>query len=148
MNENDLKHLMERVATHVSGHPCKVRLQHPIVASAQGQTSKSFDGTAIMDIDPNLKLDVLFDVFTHELAHLCLDYEEMQASDYHRKEEGSEWRSQAQRGKNRLLPRELRADAKAAHISAYGRKHAPDFVNWGDPSPIIPQLRALLEYPT
>jgi hypothetical protein len=148
MDEHDLEKLMCRVAYHLCGHPCNVRLREPVADGAGGQVYRTKDGfKAMMHIHPALKFDKMLYTFCHEAAHLLLDWSKIPAGFDHVKAEGSVTRTPEQRAAWKADPMETRADALAKKWLDYANSRYYDFVQSGDPSPIVPKLRALMNWP-
>lgn len=140
------ENLLGQVAAHLAGRPVKVRWRDPVLSHALGSAYKTVDGQAVVDICPGLSDETALEIILHELAHVRLDWQDIQPANFHALPPGSQAFEAKTRQENRQHPREAAANHQAAKWLDFAERNAwrYDVVSLGDKTEML--LRALLDW--
>ena len=69
-----MRDLMAEVGQHLTGRRVTVRARRSFMKHARGSAHYSPDGSAVVDVDPDLSQRDAYEVYLHELSHVRWDF--------------------------------------------------------------------------
>lgn len=145
MYEQDLDQLTRRVAEHLTGKRVLIRVRQPAAYHGLGQVYKTPQGEIVIDIAPVESQQTRFELLVHELAHICLDFDWIPATNDHKRAPGSVRKTQGERDAWKVNPHETAAHELAFEWLKYAEDNAYKFWVVGR-SVQECKLRALLDW--